>query len=169
LNDKKNPQDIIQAFIYFNQQHPSSKLIIVGLITAGLSRYLSRLNFSINIIQFTGFVSYENVAQLMQQSNCFVLFSREENMPCVILEALCCGLPVISSNVGGISEVINNKNGLFVPEYTVESLQQAMIRIYNNYRFYNRNKISEEAKRNFSYGVIAREIFIKYKEVLDIS
>jgi len=90
-------------------------------------------------------------------------------MPCVVLEALCCGLPVISSDVGGVSEVINSKNGLLVPEYTVESLLETMMKMYNNYRFYNRNKISEEAKRNFSYDVIAKEIFAKYNEVLNIN
>jgi glycosyltransferase involved in cell wall biosynthesis len=169
LNNKKNPQDIIQAFIYFNQKYPDSKLIVVGLISPELTKYLSRLNFSISVIQFTGFVPYENVAQLMQQSNCFILFSREENMPCVVLEALCCGLPVISSNVGGVGEVINSKNGLLVPEYTVESLLETMMKLYNNYRFYNRGKNSEEAKKNFSYDVIAKEIFVKYNEVLNIT
>ena len=168
LDDNKNPRDIIQAFISFNQQYPNSKLIIAGYITKELSRYLSRLAYSTSIIQLTGHVPYKNVALLMQQSNCLVLFSRQENIPSVIPEALCCGLPVISSDVGEINEIVHKKNGLLVPEYTTESLLQTMIKMYTDYGLYNRKKIAEEAKANFAYDAIAREIFIKYKEVLNI-
>jgi len=169
LDNNKNPGDIIQAFIYFNQQYPDSRLVIVGLVTKELSRYLSRLTYSTSIIHFTGHVPHKNVALLMQQSNCLILFSRQENIPAVIPEALCCGLPVISSDVGEIREIINKNNGLFVEEYTMESLLESMIKMYRNYRLYNRKKIAEEAKANFAGEVIAKEIFNKYKEVLNIS
>ena len=105
----------------------------------------------------------------MQQSNCLVLFSREENIPGVIPEALCCGLPVISSDVGEIHEIINKNNGLLVAEYTPESLLESMIKMYTDYRLYNRKKIADEAKANFASEVIAKEILNKYKEVLNIS
>ena len=169
LDNNKNPGDIIQAFIYFNQQYPDSRLVIVGLVTRELSRYLSRLTYSTSIIRFTGYVPHKEVALLMQQSNCLVLFSREENIPNVIPEAFCCGLPVISSDVGEIHEIINKNNGLLVAEYTPESLLESMIKMYTDYRLYNRKKIADEAKANFASEVIAKEILNKYKEVLNIS
>jgi glycosyltransferase involved in cell wall biosynthesis len=169
LDNNKNPKDIIEAFINFNQQYPDSRLVIVGLVTKELSRYLSRVTYSTSIIRFTGHVPHKNVALLMQQSNCLVLFSREENIPEVIQEALCCGLPVISSDVGEIHEIVNKNNGLLVPEYTAESLLESMIKMCSSYHLYNRKKIAEEARANFAGDVIAREILNKYKEVLHIS
>ena len=87
-------------------------------------------------------------------------------MPCVILEALCCGLPVITSNVGGIPEVINENNGIVISVYEKEALQKAMIDLYNNYHKYNKEKISSDAIAKFSYETIGKKIQDIYKEVL---
>lgn len=165
LDINKNPASIIEAFLGFNQQYSNSNLIIAGKITPSLSKYLSKQKIPVNAIQFTGMIAYEKVARFMRQSNCLILFSQTENMPCVILEALCCGLPVITSNVGGINEVVDEENGLFVPEYNTESLQQTMTKMYENYQMYNRKNIADKAKSNFAYNIIGAEIFLKYKEV----
>lgn len=46
--------------------------------------------------------------------NCFCLFSENEGFPLAILEALSSGLPVVASNVGGISEIVNSDNGILI-------------------------------------------------------
>ena len=50
----------------------------------------------------------------MQQAHSFVLNSNIENAPCVISEALCCGLPVIATRVGGVPEMVDKFNGILV-------------------------------------------------------
>ena len=87
---------------------------MVGEVQGDLFQNILQLNLSANAIQFTGMLPYEEVARLMRNSDAFVLFSLYENMPCVVLEALCCGLPVITSDVGGLKEVINQENGVLV-------------------------------------------------------
>jgi len=57
-------------------------------------------------------VSHEKIGQYYQQTRVFVLPSRTEGLPSTVLEALSCGIPVVASNVGGVSEVVQNgKNG----------------------------------------------------------
>lgn len=160
LNEQKNPTFIIEAFIEFNKQHPNSKLIMVGEMQPVLKKFLNTSS-----IEFTGMIAYEQVAEQQQQADAFVLFSKYENMPCVVLEALCCGLPIITSNVGGLAEIISNENGVLINEKTTEALFNAMNKVYTNYH-YNKREISEKAINMFSYEVIGKQIKAVYDSVV---
>jgi glycosyltransferase involved in cell wall biosynthesis len=103
-------------------------------------------------------VSYEAVASMLKQSHTMIMFSRFENLPCVIIEALCCGLPVISTNVGGIPELIDQSNGILINNEDEEALYDAMQQVYLNCKNYNRNFISKSAQRKFSYQTVAKQI-----------
>jgi glycosyltransferase involved in cell wall biosynthesis len=167
LNEQKNPDAIIESFVSFHQTYPRSKLIMVGEVQGDLFQNIIQQHLSENAIEFTGLVSYPGVAHLMRNSDAFVLFSRYENMPCVVLEALCCGLPVISSDVGGLREVINKENGTLVSNYTVAALTEAMLSLYMSYLQFNRQKISSDARSKFSYELIGEHIEKLYRDVLN--
>ena len=87
-------------------------------------------------------------------------------MPCVVLEALCCGLPVITSNAGGTAEVIDENNGIVIYDYNKEALTNAMKNLYINYHHFNRKNISAKAMEMFSYKTIGKQITDMYKDVL---
>jgi glycosyltransferase involved in cell wall biosynthesis len=56
--------------------------------------------------------SPSKINEIFRKSHCLVMASSSENAPCVIAEAHCSGLPVLSSNVGGISNMIDETNGI---------------------------------------------------------
>jgi glycosyltransferase involved in cell wall biosynthesis len=99
-------------------------------------------------------------------ANALVMFSNYENMPCVILEALCSGLPIVSSNVGGIAEIINTSNGYLIPAKNEEELYDAMIKMVKNYHQFNPVKISEEASKLSCYKTVGREIADVYDKIV---
>ena len=159
LNFPKNPEAILHAFILFNKKYPLSRLIMLGNVPAELNAFIKTENISSHPkIIFTGLVPYNKVAEMMQQSHALLMFSRYENMPCVVLEALCCGLPVVSSAVGGIPEVVNDSNGILAAAYTVECLADAMEKMYSNYEKYSMQQIAEKAAAAFSYQAVGRTL-----------
>jgi glycosyltransferase involved in cell wall biosynthesis len=115
---------------------------------------------------FEAAVPYDEVARQMQLSSVLLLFSRYENLPCVLLEALCCGLPVVSSRVGGIGEVINDSNGILVESGNVEQLAAAMIGIIENYKIYDRASIAKEALAMYNYEAVGKKYLSVYQSRL---
>jgi len=162
LNYQKNPQAILLAYKQFSGLYPASKLVMAGPVANELTQYSSSLNIPAQNIQFTGWLGYTEVAAIMKKGNAFVLFSRYENQPCVIIEALCSGLPVISTEVGGINEIIDENNGVLLEMQDEVALLQAMIDVYNNYKTYNRASIAKNAALKFSYAAVGEAISTIY-------
>ena len=130
MHPLKNIDKIIQAFNNISKQN-DWELILVGPINNEYEILVEQLNLQTKI-KFTREISYEDVAKQMQQADAFIMFSKHENFPCVIIEALCCGLPVVASNVGGIPEALNETNGILVEANNIDELQTAIISMMNN-------------------------------------
>lgn len=78
------------------------------------------------IVFFDGFVSGENKIKLLNWANVFILPSFNEGLPISILEAMSYKLPIISSSVGGIPEVVDSTNGILVEPGNSEEIFQAI-------------------------------------------
>lgn len=166
MNGQKNPEGILRAFSMLCKEMQHVKLYMVGPVTNILKALATSLQIPPSSIEFPGEVSYQKVSEYMQLANALVMFSNYENMPCVILEALCSGLPVISSNVGGIAEIINESNGYLVSSKNEQSLYEAMIFLLKNYQQFNLVKISDDASNLSSYKTIGKEITEVYGKVV---
>ena len=81
-----------------------------------------------NNFKLTGFVSDEDLPVYYNVADLFALPSKSgEGLPLVALEAMACGLPVMATNVGGTSEVLNEKYGRLVPPNSPDSLAEAIL------------------------------------------
>jgi glycosyltransferase involved in cell wall biosynthesis len=159
----KNVEGIIDALFLLLQKTSDWEMVFAGNASEDLKKRASALG---SRVRFTGSIPYEQVAKEMQQADALVHFSNQENLPCVINEALCCGLPVISSNVGGIAEIINNNNGILVESKNTIELADALFHFLQQSTQYNNNAISRQASASFSYETIAAELINLYKTVL---
>jgi len=153
----KNVSGIIEAFQHFKKETGSdAQLILIGNrndVYVKLAEQKGLLNSS---IFFKGEIPYAEVAREMQKGHCFVLNSNIENSPCVIGEALCCGLPVITTNVGGISELVDDTNSIMFPPHSNE-LAKVMKQIYQTYQHYNPEQIADKAAFRFGSDEIGRQ------------
>jgi glycosyltransferase involved in cell wall biosynthesis len=85
-----------------------------------------------NNFRFTGFVKDEDLPFYYNAADFFVLPSKSgEGLPLVALEAMACGLPVIATDVGGISEILMEDYGKLVPPNQPELLAKAVLEFSN--------------------------------------
>ena len=163
---QKNVEGMLNAVLLLATQRRDFEMVIVGPADDELKEKVVVMGLT-PVISFTGEISYPEVALEMQQSSALVLFSRYENLPCVIIEALCCGLPVISSDTGGIKEAVNDSNGLLVQSENEKQLSEAMNTMMNDYDKYNRQRIALAATERYRYETIGRKFYELYNEVLN--
>jgi len=85
-----------------------------------------------NNFKFTGFVKDEDLPFYYNAADFFALPSKSgEGLPLVALEAMACGLPVIATDVGGISEILMEDYGKIVPPNQPELLAKAILEFSN--------------------------------------
>jgi len=166
LKYPKNPEGILRAFIALQKQGIQAELVLVGPLNPSLNEFIKTSGLRPDQLHCTREVSYEQVAIELRNSSSLVMFSFYENMPCAILEALCSGLPVIATRVGGIPEIIRKENGILVDPGDETALCDAMKEIILSYDRYDRQKISRDATGQFSYEVIGKSIVEVYDSVL---
>ena len=119
-----------------------------------------------NQIEIFGTQTLNEVADRMANANCFILFSEDENQPCVIAEAFASGTPVISTNVGGIAEFFPENFGVLIEKTDPFLLEEAMKRMLNNDNVAEREIMANYAKNNFSKEHIANAFSEIYLNVL---
>lgn len=147
-DEHKNFSLLLRAFAV-SSQNKAMKLVVIN---SGACEPYQSLIDELGIqsrIEFKGKKSINEVAKIMKQCQAFVLSSNYENMPCVIEEALCCGLPVVSTSVGGIEEIVNNRNGFLVPKQNAVALSKAMDELVIDYLKFNREEIAKQAIAKF--------------------
>ncbi|MFD1631993.1 glycosyltransferase [Pseudopedobacter beijingensis] len=165
LGYQKNITGILNVFEKLLRNNVKITLTIAGTRNKEFEAVIHRSDLLKKHINYIGELTNKDVAMEMKKANAFLLFSRYENMPCVLLESLCCGLPVISSNAGGVSEIISSDNGIIVENENEQQLEEAILHMIDNYNNYDRVKISNEAISEFSYEVIGQKISKLYKEL----
>ena len=117
-------------------------------------------------LRFTGMLQGQALVDELASGDFLVLSSHYENMPVVILEALACGLPIVSTQVGGIAEIINEKNGLLVPADNNEQLTQAIRQLCTTYPNYQGEELRAEIVGKYSTQEVGRLLDRWYLQTL---
>jgi len=159
---------LIFAFKKLLEKMPNAKLYILGdgLFSPLYKQFASGMS---NII-FTGYVSNKLLPYYYRAADIFVLPSVwEEPQGIVLLDAMSAKIPVIASNVGGISELVKqSKAGLLVKKRSIEDLEKNMVLLYKNKKL--RNKMSESGyefvKNNCTWEKVVNELEKVYWGVL---
>jgi glycosyltransferase involved in cell wall biosynthesis len=125
----KDYPTMIAAFARHAATHPSSRLLLVG--KGSLQGEVETLVRAANLEQRVRFLGVRrDVPELMSAADGYLLSSAWEGMPVVLLEAAAVELPVVSTRVGGVAEVIEDgSTGMLVPAGDSAALAAAMEKI----------------------------------------
>ena len=115
LSEQKSPVDFVRFAETVHRSRPDAHFVWVG--DGPLEEEVRTLSTSLCLDSVIHWLGHRNdVPQLLQIFDCFVLPSRWEGFPLVILEAMASGVPVIATNIPGTSEAIQHEvNGLLAP------------------------------------------------------
>lgn len=127
---RKGVYELLPAFAAAAQRHPSLRLTIAGNGEIDAARRLAESLGIGSRVTFAGWVDGDAKRQLLARSDIYVLPSHNEGLPVSILEAMSWGLPVISTDVGAIAELVRHDiDGLIVPAGAPEPLADAVSRL----------------------------------------
>ncbi len=136
-----------------------------GIHLEKLVNFAKELNIEGSFVHFHGLKENEELAGMMAEADFQVMFSRYENLPVVILESFACGVPVLSTDVGGIREHLNRDLGLLIPSEDEDQLLEKINFMLDHHGEYDKRKIREYAKNHFSREVIGLQLFEVYRSV----
>lgn len=165
MSYQKNTIGILRACAKFKLLKQHWEIELIGNADNSMQHLINELELT-NFVKLKGEVSNAEVARYMKKADALVMFSRYENFPCVIIEALCCGLPVIATDVAGIPEAVDQSNGILVKSEDEAQLVNALVYMIDNYNLYDRKTISENAIQKYNYDVIGQQFYSLYNRVL---
>lgn len=167
-DDQKNLSGLLRVIskLYDKRQDFEIYLVGDGVDFKAIKLYASELGIENKAVFFTGMLVNEDLVRAYQQSHFSVLFSNYENIPVVISESFACGLPVISTNVGGIAEHINDLNGILINQNDEQALYDSLDFMIDHYSDYNKNDLIMAAKEKYGYQSVGKRFLSIYKSIL---
>jgi glycosyltransferase involved in cell wall biosynthesis len=117
-------------------------------------------------ITFRGALKKSEVADLMRKADLFVLPSRFENLPCVVIEAMSSGLPVVSTTVGGIPEMMSERDGILVAPDDPIALADAIDRVLADPKAFDPAAISARAQARYGLPAVGSQLQAIYTSVV---
>lgn len=132
LDRQKDPATLLRAIKLLKEENMAVKLDFIG--TGVLQEELAKLTADLAIEDQVSFLGMRSdVADLLLDTDIFVLSTHGEGLPIALLEAMAVGLPCVATRVPGTENVLeNNISGLLVPENDPRALSQAISFLIKN-------------------------------------
>ena len=166
-NKSKNITGLIDALCILENKHIDFQCVFIGdgVDFEMIKDYSKKLKRQENI-RFTGVLEGQDLVAELASGDFLVLSSDYETQGVVLLEAFACGLPVVSTNVGGIPEIVNETNGILVPPHSPEQLSDAMQTMLATYQNYDPNILRENIIKKFSNETVGKLLNSLYSNTI---
>jgi glycosyltransferase involved in cell wall biosynthesis len=117
-------------------------------------------------ITFLEYVKHSDIPKMYLSADVFVLPSLNEGMSNSMLEAMACGLPIISTDTGGARKLIGKTAGFIVEKESASSIRKALCKYAENPGLIGvHGKNAREKVKNMSWSNVAKKYFEVYKKI----
>ncbi|MBK7391770.1 MAG: glycosyltransferase [Chloracidobacterium sp.] len=158
LDHQKNIFFLVESFAVAADKIPDARLFILGTgpMQQAIEERIKLLNLDDRVF-LLGFS--KKPEDYLKLCDVFVLASRYESFGNVVIEALACGAPVVTTNYGAVvNEILQGDGlGMIIEQGDVNGYAAAMIDITNNRDRYDRNALNEHARTHFNAADKARK------------
>jgi glycosyltransferase involved in cell wall biosynthesis len=165
----KNYQILIEAIFIIKQKYNKNICLSIagsGIMHKELSSLIKDYNME-NYINLLGDVNRKDIPKYLSTLDIYVQTSISEGSPLTIKEAMASALPIVSTNVGGIPELINDgDSGLLIESKNNSALIEALLKLIESkdgLRSELANRAYTHAKKNYSMEVLANKNMKVYK------
>lgn len=136
-----------------------------GGLMPDLIKQIKELN--LKDVVLLGDQTQENLSKLYNIADVLAVPSRVEGFGLVAIEALACGTPVVATNKGGMTDFINDEVGALVDVENEVMLENEILKILNEEKVFDRFKLAEYAKNNYSEKVVINDLINMYKDIIN--
>jgi glycosyltransferase involved in cell wall biosynthesis len=169
LREMKGHRDVVEALPAIRAAHPQVQFIFAGRDDSGGEiEQLARERGVHDAICFVGY--YADTPRLLAASDIFMLPSHWEGLPVSVIEAMHAGMPIITTRVGGIPELVRDGHeALLIEPARPDMIASAVQRLASDSGLRERFGAGarERARREFSIEAMASAIERTYEELLD--
>jgi len=170
LSKKKGIYDLLEAIPLVIKRKPSTMFILCGKGDIEDCKKICKEKGINDHVEFLGWIDGQNKIDVICSADVFVLPSYFEALPNAIIEAMAAGLPIISTNVGGIPDIIQDGvNGFLVQPGDIQAIADRILKLLADKAL--REKIGErnsmKAKSTFDVNVVIEQLCQIYHELLE--
>ena len=167
LINQKNPEGMLMAISLVKKERSDLVLKIIGPAKEKFKKMVKDLSLEKEVV-FMGEIPYADVAKEIGNSDAMIHFTRYETFGCVIAESLCCGVPVIVSDLDVARELVTDGvSGLLVEENKVNDLAEKILFFMKTEFKINSQKIATENQEKFKYDRVGKMFDDLYRSVID--
>ena len=131
-----------------------------------LKAYATKLEIPEKMLTFTGLLEGRPLAETMAGADALVIFSNYENMPVVINESFVLGVPVFSTDVGGIAEMVTPARGRLVPKGDENALTAVLTAFLEGKTNFDRAEIKRFGWERFSPEAVGNDLLKIYRDAV---
>ncbi|KQL56487.1 MULTISPECIES: glycosyltransferase [Bacillaceae] len=167
LVEVKGFGSLIDSFAKAFNGNTGVTLTIVGggKLETTLKDQVIQLGIS-NKVNFMGFLSRNETAKLVKESDVFVSASYLETFGVPFIEAMTCGKPVIGLKDGPIDDYITEDVGMLVNKNSLDDLSNSLIYMHENYEKFDSRFIKDYAINNFSESAVTSKLKLIYDNAM---
>ena len=164
FSEQKNHSGLIRAFHLFHDNHPDSELWLIGdgEKRVEIEQYVKENNL-VSSVKFYGLQN--EVYGFLHDADIFVLPSNYEGIPMTLIEAMGTGLPIVATAVGGVPDMLNDKETAMVIDKAIDCIFKAIENYYKskNLRMLYGKNAYQKSKDFSSFAMAAKymELYIK--------
>ena len=170
LSRQKGIDVLLEAFAALRGRRDDLQLTLVGgnqIIgtAAEFCRQAVELGLQ-DSVEFVDEEPWEEIPARLAAADLFVLPSLYDSFSLVLIEAMACGLPIVSTRCGGPNDIVEEGTGILVEVGDAEDLARGIEAVLKGYHRYDRREIRRRAEERYDYGRIAARIRQVYEAVL---
>jgi len=147
LMKRKGIYELVEVLCKIQKTCPNALLVMCGggPEEARLRTFIQTKHIE-PLVHLVGEIEPERISKWMQASDLFVLATHTEGMPNVVMEAMACGLPVVTTQVGGLPDAIGDCQGVsLVPPKDVDAFADVTLKLLQDKRL--RKHMGSAARR----------------------